>query len=837
MNLMKKIISFIMSAVLLFSTISAVNLTSFAGSGNTEKILINVTFGQTEARTILDKINALRTSSTDAWYWNYDDKNKVYCSNLSELQYDYELEKIAMQRAAEIAVSLSNTRPNGKNFWTVYDDFGYVCGVQGENTAADFENAEAVNKNFCADKQGFAGQSRRRNMLNSSFKAVGIAHIFYNGRHFWVEEFSDKVKAAAPTAANDSDTAVSVEISSSLIRNISLRSSVNSLNLNAGEAVDLPSVTAFADFGPVNADKSFSSDNDSVFQIVNGKIIASGLGSAKLIVKSINNSVLEIPVTVICNHKFERIKHIEPTCSKDGRDTYECGLCGYIFETTALREIIIPSDIYPESQHNYSANADELYKFRYEDAYKYEITFSDDTSTEKGFDFITVYDADDNIIFSGSGKELAGKTIAVNSYSFKIGLKSDYVNQDYGFKIALIKATAGDLSLSMNNVSHTAVIDAAVAPTCTKAGLTQGSHCAVCGKIIVPQSLVEAAGHKWNSGIITKPASCTENGEITYTCAVCNAVKTEQTDKLKHTAAEDAAVAPTCTETGLTQGSHCSVCGKVLIKQEIVNALGHTPVLDIAETPTCSKTGLTEGSHCSVCNEIIVPQQVIAKTAHIAEWKNENGYLVKRCIDCNAEVSRLRFEDLSEYAYYGDYVEYTSLINNFISGTNPPYYTLFSPDASVRRDMFVAILYRMAGSPYDNGNNPHTSNPFTDISTNAYYYNAACWALDEGITNQTTFKPNDNVTREQTARFLFAYAQSNDMLGDEAYKKVDLSGYPDYNSVHSWAVEPLQWANYNNMITGTQKGYLNPQGVTQRIHATRILYGFSKVCNIGNFNY
>ncbi len=832
---MKKIISFIMSAVLLFSTMSAVNLTSFAGSGNMEKISINVTYGQTEARTILDSINALRTSSTDAWYWSYDNKNKVYCSNLSELHYDYELEKIAMQRAAEIAVSLSNTRPNGKNFWTIYDDFGYVCDVQGENTAADFEIAEAVNEYFCADEQGFAGQSYRRNMLNSSFKAVGIAHIYYNGRHFWVEEFSDKVKTAVPTVANDSDTAVSVEISSSLIRNISLKSSVNSLNLNVGEAVDLPSVTAYAEFGPVNAEKSFLSDNNSVFQVINGKIIASGLGSAKLVVKSLNNSVLEIPVTVTCNHKFDRIKHIEPTCSSDGRDTYKCSLCGYTYETTALREIIIPSDIYPESQHNYGANANELYKFSYEDAYKYEITFSEDTSTEKGFDFITVYDADDNIIFRSSGKALAGKTVAVNSCSFKIGLESDSVNQDYGFKIALIKATAGDSLLSMDNVSHTAVTDEAVAPTCTEEGLTQGSHCAVCGKIITAQNTVPSAGHKWNSGIITKPASCTENGEITYTCAVCNAVKTEQTDKLKHTVAADEAVAPTCIETGLTQGSHCSVCGKVLIKQEVVKAIGHTLVLDIAAAPTCSKTGLTEGSHCSVCNEIIIPQQVIEKTAHIAEWKNENGLLVKRCIECNAEVSRLRFEDLSEYAFYGDYVEYTSLNNNFISGTNPPYYTLFSPKVSVTRKMFVAILYRMAGNPYDNGSNPHNSNPFSDISTNAYYYNAACWALDEGITNQTTFNPTANITREQTARFLFAYAESKGLLGDEAYKNVDLSDYPDYDKVHSWAIEPLQWANYNNMITGTSQGYINPQGATQRIHATRILYGFGVACNIGNF--
>ncbi len=196
-----------------------------------------------------------------------------------------------------------------------------------------------------------------------------------------------------------------------------------------------------------------------------------------------------------------------------------------------------------------------------------------------------------------------------------------------------------------------------------------------------------------------------------------------------------------------------------------------------------------------------------------------------------------KFTDLGNQVFYDEYVAYTSIYNSFIAGTNPPKYSLFSPTTAITRAMFVAILYRMDGSTYDNGANPHKTNPFTDVKTTAYYYNAACWALDNGITNQTTFKPNDNVTREQTARFLFAYAEATGNLGDEAYKNVDLTSYPDYKNVHGWAVEPLQWANYNDMITGTQQGYINPQGATQRIHATRILYGFGRVCDLGSSTY
>ena len=123
---------------------------------------------------------------------------------------------------------------------------------------------------------------------------------------------------------------------------------------------------------------------------------------------------------------------------------------------------------------------------------------------------------------------------------------------------------------------HTAETDEAVAPTCTKAGLTEGSHCKVCGEILTKQEEVKATGH---------------------------------------TAETDEAVEPTCTESGLTEGSHCKVCGGIIKKQEVIPA-SHTAETDEAVASTCTESGLTEGSHCKVCGEILIKQEVTSATGH-----------------------------------------------------------------------------------------------------------------------------------------------------------------------------------------------------------------------------
>ena len=152
-----------------------------------------------------------------------------------------------------------------------------------------------------------------------------------------------------------------------------------------------------------------------------------------------------------------------------------------------------------------------------------------------------------------------------------------------------------------------------------------------------------AAGHThvYGDWTTTKAPTCTEKGVQTRTC-LCGAFETKEIPATGHKAVTDKAVSATCTKTGLTEGSHCSVCGAVIKAQTEVPATGHKAVTDSAVAPSCTKTGLTAGSHCSVCNAVIKAQTTVPATGHkyvatvVKPTYTAQGYTLHKCSVCGA---------------------------------------------------------------------------------------------------------------------------------------------------------------------------------------------------------
>lgn len=164
-------------------------IAAYADDPNPVTVQVKGSFAVESTRQMLDNINDLRAN--DAWYWNSSNTEKVYVSDLEPLVYDYRLERVAMQRAAELAVYYAHTRPNGETCFAAYpDEFGWAsCG---ENIAyASFAwSVDGVFTAWAEADKYYEGQGHRRNMLNKSFKSVGIACFACEGYTFWVQEFS-----------------------------------------------------------------------------------------------------------------------------------------------------------------------------------------------------------------------------------------------------------------------------------------------------------------------------------------------------------------------------------------------------------------------------------------------------------------------------------------------------------------------------------------------------------------------------------------------------------------------------------------------------------------------
>ncbi len=453
-----------------------------------------------------------------------------------------------------------------------------------------------------------------------------------------------------------------------------------------------------------------------------------------------------------------------------------------------------------------------------------------------------------------------------------------YAGSEAQWKAISISSNGNDdlltANIHYNYVSHThSYKDVVTAPTCTEKGYT--THTCACGDSYV-DTYVDALGHAWDNGKVTKEPTETETGVKTFTCTRCGETKTETIPKLTHEHNYNAVVtAPTCTEKGYT--THTCACGDSYVDSYVL-PLGHDwgsgkvtkeptatengiktyicarcgetktetiPKLThehsykaVVTAPTCTAKGYT--THTCSCGDSYVDTYTDALGHAWDEGKvtkpateTEDGVKTFTCTRCGEtktetipatgvmDVTKM-FTDVS-HSWADDGIQYC-VTHQLMSGIGND---LFGPKLTTTRAQIVQILYNLEGEPKVSG-----KTPFTDL-TNDWYQDAVLWAYQTGVvagTSSTTFEPDLPVTREQIAVILMEYVTRVLKL-ERTWTPADLSTFPDAGSVSDWAKDAMADAVALGLISGASNGgqtYLEPQGSATREQVATILMEFCK---------
>ena len=291
-------------------------------------------------------------------------------------------------------------------------------------------------------------------------------------------------------------------------------------------------------------------------------------------------------------HKYEVKSVTEPTCTERGYTTYECSVC----------EKTTTSDYLEETGH--SVDSMEITK---------EPT-CDTKGTMTGVCSICNEEVTESI--SSLGHDYGELKINLEATCTTAGQMSQTCSRCQSrINIKTIPATGHTLT------EWEQVDDA----SCGAYGRFE-CVCITCGQLLIMNAPSDKHNYSIEGNIV--PATCTTDGSKTIECSGCGKTITETIPATGHNY-ETVVTAPTCTESGLTEGVKCSECDEIIVEQEVVSALGHAPANPVEENyvaPTCTENGSKDVVvYCSVCDEEISRgTETIEATGHAD--KDGDGY-------------------------------------------------------------------------------------------------------------------------------------------------------------------------------------------------------------------
>ena len=489
--------------------------------------------------------------------------------------------------------------------------------------------------------------------------------------------------------------------------------------------------------------------------------------------------------------KYDESTHwSECSCCKDIKDRAAHSFAAHNCETSA--PCTECNYVKPAGQHNYG---------------EYKQTKAP-TCTEAGEETRTcgICNYEDTRTIDALGHDFGDWTVTTEATCTQNGKKSRTCKRDGCDATDTVDIPAN---------GHTEVTDAAVEPTCTVPGKTEGKHCSVCNEILVAQTEIPAKGHTWTAASCTAPrtcsvcsatdgnplghdwsdwtvtteATCTAKGEKTRSCKRdgCDATETVDIPANGHTEVIDAAVEPTCTMAGKTEGKHCSVCNEILVAQTEIPAKGHTWTAASCTAPrTCSVCSATDGDplgHDWSDWTVTTEATCTAKGEKTRSCKRD-GCDASETVDipANGHTEGKAVRENVVSATKDHKGSYDEVVYCTVCKTELSRVTRIIPKLVDDIDAILPIL-PIIGKP-----GTASKFPFRDVPASAWYYDAvkSAWEVQliDGVTS-TEFRPDANMTVAQAIKLASALHQMTH------YGKVTLrNGAPNWYSTYvSYAID------------------------------------------------
>lgn len=273
-------------------------------------------------------------------------------------------------------------------------------------------------------------------------------------------------------------------------------------------------------------------------------------------------------------------------------------------------------------------------------------------------------------------------------------------------------------------------------------------------------------------------------------------------------------VAPTCTEQGYTT----YICGEdgETAASDYVAPNGHTwGQWKQTKAPTATEEG-QERRDCENCDAF--ETRSVAATGEEPTDPTTPSEPEKPC-DGGEYCPGKPYSDLNPKSWYHEATDYV-IVNGIMKGYSAG---VFAPGDALSRAMMVQILYNLDGGVEVSG-----KDSFTDTIDGKWYTDAIAWAVQNNIIQgygDGTFRPNDPVTREQMVTMLYRYGSQHEKVGATA----SLSAFADAKQIHTYALNPMQWAVGSGLIIGVGKQMLNPSRSATRAEAAQLLTRYCKL--------